>query len=77
MAKMDYEKLNRKKSRPSTKESERWGEIKNTFKKATDAQKRLIRKYNMYAHHLVSDLSKQAAYNIISKYAKEHGWKKK
>lgn len=76
MAKMDWEKANRSKPK-SKRESERWKEVKGTFEKATKAQKKLIRRYKMFPHDMVSNLSKSAASNIISKYAKEHGWENK
>lgn len=74
---MNWEKLNRKNKKRSQKQQEEWKEVKNTFRKATDGQKKLIRKHNMYASELVSHLSKQAAHNIISNYAEEHGWESK
>ena len=76
MTKLDWEKVKRSKPR-SKKEAERWKEVKGTFEKATKAQKKLIRLYKMFPHEMVSNLSKSAASNIISKYAKEHGWKTK
>ena len=76
MAKMNWEKANRSKPK-SKRESERWKEVKGTFEKATKAQKKLIRLYKMFPHDMVSNLSKSAASNIISKYAKEHGWENK
>jgi hypothetical protein len=77
MAKMDYEKQNLKDRARSQRDIERWKEVKNTFVKATKAQKRVIRKYNMYQQELIHHLSKKMASSIISKYANKNGWKKK
>jgi hypothetical protein len=74
MAKLDWEKINRSKKKQTRSESV---ERKKSFQSATDPQKDLIRKYNMFSAEFIDSLSRKAAMNIISLYAKDNNWKNK
>ena len=49
--------------------------VKPKLKMATPKQTSVIRKYNMVSVTKISSLTKKDATKIISKYAREHGWK--